>query len=175
MEFGLADIEDFNEIQKLYWNLINKSRNEPSFPGWKCGEHPSDDFIMASIVQKEMYVIRDEGQIKACAVCNCISNDEYEKVKWQVTDRGSNVLVIHALAVGYEYRGCGTGSRLLKDILAVARNNKYEAIHLDVIDNNEAAKRFYKKAGFKYICTQNIFYEVVGNRNFEMYEYVIIV
>ena len=113
MEFGLADIEDFNEIQKLYWNLINKSSNEPSFPGWKCGEHPSDDFIMASIVQKEMYVIRDEGQIKACAVCNCISNDEYEKVKWQVTDRGSNVLVIHALAVGYEYRGCGTGSRLL--------------------------------------------------------------
>lgn len=58
MEFGLADIEDFNEIQKLYWNLINKSSNEPSFPGWKCGEHPSDDFIMASIVQKEMYVIR---------------------------------------------------------------------------------------------------------------------
>ena len=57
----------------------------------------------------------------------------------------------------------------------MARNNKYEAIHLDVIDNNEAAKRFYKKAGFKYICTQNIFYEVVGNRNFEMYEYVIIV
>ena len=55
MEFGLADIEDFNEIQKLYWNLINKSSNESSFPGWKCGEHPSDDFIMASIVQKEMY------------------------------------------------------------------------------------------------------------------------
>ena len=147
MEFWLADIEDFNEIQKLYWNLINKSSNEPSFSGWKCGEHPSDDFIMASIVQKEMYVIRDEGQIKACAVCNCISNDEYEKVKWQVTDRGSNVLVIHALAVGYEYRSCGIGSRLLKDIFAVARNNKYEAIHLDVIDNNEAAKRFYKKAG----------------------------
>lgn len=175
MEFWLADIEDFNEIQKLYWNLINKSSNEPSFSGWKCGEHPSDDFIMASIVQKEMYVIRDEGQIKAYAVCNCISNDEYEKVKWQVTDRGSNVLVIHALAVGYEYRSCGIGSRLLKDIFAVARNNKYEAIHLDVIDNNEAAKRFYKKAGFKYICTQSIFYEVVGNRNFEMYEYVIIV
>ena len=70
---------------------------------------------------------------------------------------------------------CGIGSSLLKDIFAVARNNKYEAIHLDVIDNNEAAKRFYKKAGFKYICTQSIFYEVVGNRNFEMYEYVIIV
>jgi hypothetical protein len=30
MEFGLADIEDFNEIQQLYGNLINKSSNEPS-------------------------------------------------------------------------------------------------------------------------------------------------
>ena len=50
---------------------------------------------------------------------------------------------------------------------------KYQEVHLDVIDNNEAAKKFYKNAGFQYICTQNIFYEVVGNRSFEMYEYVI--
>lgn len=28
-----ADIEDFDEIQKLYWDLIEQSKDEPSFPG----------------------------------------------------------------------------------------------------------------------------------------------
>lgn len=32
-----ANIEDFDEIQKLYWNLIEQSKDEPSFPGWKKG------------------------------------------------------------------------------------------------------------------------------------------
>lgn len=173
MNFESASMEDFNEIQELYWNLIELSCNEPSFPGWEKGKHPSDDFIMTSIVQKELYVIRDEEIIKACAVCNCMANDEYEKVQWQVADRGGNLLIIHALAVRYEYRGCGIGNNLLNNILALAKNKGMEAVHLDVIDNNEAAKKFYKNAGFQYICTQNIFYEVVGNRSFEMYEYVI--
>lgn len=37
MEFTLAKIEDFNEVQNLYWNLIDQSKDEPSFPDWKKG------------------------------------------------------------------------------------------------------------------------------------------
>lgn len=33
--------------------------------------------------------------------------------------------------------------------------------------------KLYIRAGFKYVSTENIFYEVVGNRQFRMYEYVI--
>ena len=41
---------------------------------------------------------------------------------------------------------------------------KYQ--HLDT-------SRMSGRAGFKYVSTENIFYEVVGNRQFRMYEYVI--
>ena len=51
MEFTLAKIEDFNEVQNLYWNLIDQSKDEPSFPDWKKGEHPSPELIMDSIKQ----------------------------------------------------------------------------------------------------------------------------
>lgn len=80
MKFESAHPDDFNEIQNLYWDLIDKSKDDPSFPDWKKGEHPSADFIMASIVQKELFVLRDEGIIKACAIVNSNSNKEYEKV-----------------------------------------------------------------------------------------------
>lgn len=98
-----ADIEDFDEIQKLYWDLIEQSKDEPSFPGWKKGVHPSPEMVMESMKQKQMYILKAN----------------------------------------------------------------------DVIDNNVAAEAFYKSLGFHYISTENIFYEVVGHRNFKMYEYIL--
>lgn len=134
MNFELACLEDFNEIENLYWDLIDKSKEEPSFPDWKKGVHPSADFLMAGIVQKELFVLRD---------------------------------------VRYEYRGMGLATQFVKNLISYAKLENIEAIHLDVIDKNTLADKLYIKAGFKYISTENIFYEVVGNRQFRMYEYVI--
>ena len=42
MNFELACLEDFNEIENLYWDLIDKSKEETSFSrffnGWYCSE-----------------------------------------------------------------------------------------------------------------------------------------
>ena len=134
MNFELACLEDFNEIENLYWDLIDKSKEEPSFPDWKKGVHPSADFLMAGIVQKELFVLRD---------------------------------------VRYEYRGMGLATQFVKNLISYAKLENIEAIHLDVIDKNTLADKLYIRAGFKYVSTENIFYEVVGNRQFRMDEYVI--
>lgn len=134
MNFELACLEDFNEIENLYWDLIDKSKKEPSFPDWEKGVHPSADFLMAGIVKKELFVLRD---------------------------------------VRYEYRGMGLATQFVKNLISYAKLENIEAIHLDVIDKNTLADKLYIRAGFKYVSTENIFYEVVGNRQFRMYEYVI--
>lgn len=134
MNFELACLEDFNEIENLYWDLIDKSKEEPSFPDWEKGVHPSADFLMADIVKKELFVLRD---------------------------------------VRYEYRGMGLATQFVKNLISYAKLENIEAIHLDVIDKNTLADKLYIRAGFKYVSTENIFYEVVGNWQFRMYEYVI--
>ena len=134
MNFELACLEDFNEIENLYWDLIGKSKEEPSFPDWEKGVHPSADFLMAGIVKKELFVLRD---------------------------------------VRYEYRGMGLATQFVKNLISYAKLENIEAIHLDVIDKNTLADKLYIRSGFKYVSTENIFYEVVGNRQFRMYEYVI--
>lgn len=134
MNFELACLEDFNEIENLYWDLIDKSKEEPSFPDWEKGVHPSADFLMAGIVKKELFVLRD---------------------------------------VRYEYRGMGLATQFVKNLISYAKLENIEAIHLDVIDKNTLADKLYIRAGFKYVSTENVFYEVVGNRLFRMYEYVI--
>ena len=134
MNFELACLEDFNEIENLYWDLIDKSKEEPSFPDWEKGVHPSADFLMAGIVKKELFVLRD---------------------------------------VRYEYRGMGLATQFVKNLISYAKLENIEAIHLDVIDKNILADKLYIRSGFKYVSTENIFYEVVGNRQFRMYEYEI--
>lgn len=134
MNFELACLKDFNEIENLYWDLIDKSKEEPSFPDWEKGVHPSADFLMAGIVKKELFVLRD---------------------------------------VRYEYRGMGLATQFVKNLISYAKLENIEAIHLDVIDKNTLADKLYIRVGFKYVSTENIFYEVVGNRQFRMYEYVI--
>ena len=134
MNFELACLEDFNEIENLYWDLIDKSKEEPSFPDWEKGVHPSADFLMAGIVKKELFVLRD---------------------------------------VRYEYRRMGLATQFVKNLISYAKLENIEAIHLDVIDKNTLADKLYIRSGFKYVSTENIFYEVVGNRQFRMYEYVI--
>lgn len=84
MNFELANTEDFDEIQNLYWDLIDKSKEEPSFPDWKKGEHPTSELLMTSIVQQELFVLRDNGIIKACAIFNSSFNKEYKKVALNV-------------------------------------------------------------------------------------------
>lgn len=128
---------------------------------------------MESIKQKQMYILKANEVIKACAICNHLSNEEYANVSWRIKDTGQNVCIIHALAVGYDYRGQGLGKILVNHIISDAKESGSEAIHLDVIDNNVAAEAFYKGLGFQYISTENIFYEVVGHRNFKMYEYIL--
>ena len=45
MIFRKAEKEDFYKIRLLYWNLIDQEQDDPSFPHWKKGIHPSDEII----------------------------------------------------------------------------------------------------------------------------------
>lgn len=55
MIFRKAEEEDFYKIRSLYWNLIDQELNDPSFPHWKKGIHPSDEMIQNSIDTGQLY------------------------------------------------------------------------------------------------------------------------
>ena len=45
MIFRKAEKEDFYKIRSLYRILIDQEQDDPSFPHWKKGIHPSDEMI----------------------------------------------------------------------------------------------------------------------------------
>ena len=56
----------------------------------------------------------------------------------------------------------GIGSRLLSEILAFARENRFEIIDLEVRSNNAAAIHLYEKHGFQRIFTYKGFMKING-------------
>lgn len=62
------------------------------------------------------------------------------------------------IAVAKEVQGQGIGTKLLKELLEVAKKHGIETINLEVRVSNESAISLYKKHGFEIIGRRKNFY-----------------
>ena len=171
MIFRKAAKEEFYKIRSLYWNLIDQEKDDPSFPRWKKGIHPSDEMIQDSIEREELYVLADGGDIAACVIANAEKVDGYSDAPWQIDS--DELTVLHVLAVHPNRRGKGLARRLVENVIEQERKVGKKALRLDVIENNTSAEKLYQKLGFRYIQTKTLYYDVVGEMTFKLYELVL--
>lgn len=171
MIFRKAEKVDFYKIRSLYWNLIDQDQDDLSFPHWKKGIHPSDEMILDSIDKGDLYVLADGEKIAACVIANDEKVEGYADAPWQVDS--DDIIVLHVLAVHPEYRGKGLARRLVENVIEQERKAGKKALRLDVIENNTTAERLYQKLGFRYIQTKRLYYDVVGEMTFKLYELVL--
>ena len=171
MIFRKAEKEDFDKVRSLYWTLIDREQDDPSFPHWKKGIHPSDEIIQDSIDKEELYVLADSDEIAACVIANGEKVDGYSDAPWQIDS--DEIIVLHVLAVHPDYRGRGLALRLVENVIELERKAGKKALRLDVIENNTTAEKLYQKLGFQYIQTKTLYYDVVGEMTFKLYELVL--
>ena len=171
MIFRKAAKEEFYKIRSLYWNLIDQEKDDPSFPRWKKGIHPSDEMIQDSIDKGDLYVLVDGDEIAACVIANAEKVDGYSDAPWQIDS--DEVIVLHVLAVHPNHRGKGLARRLVENVIEQERKVGKKALRLDVIENNTTAEKLYQKLGFQYIQTKTLYYDVVGEMTFKLYELVL--
>ena len=169
--FRKAEKEDFDKIRSLYWNLIDQDQDDPSFPHWKKGIHPSDEMMQDSIDNGDLYVLVDGGEIVACVIANNEKVDGYADAPWQIDS--DEVIVLHVLAVHPNHRGKGLARRLVENVIEQERKAGKKALRLDVIENNTTAEKLYQKLGFQYVQTKTLYYDVVGKMTFKLYELVL--
>lgn len=171
MIFRKAQKEDFYKIRSLYWNLIDQEKDDPSFPHWKKGIHPSDEMIQNSIEREELYVLADGDEIAACVIANDEKVEGYADAPWQIDS--DEVIVLHVLAVHPNHRGKGFARKLVENVIEQERKAGKKALRLDVIENNITAEKLYQELGFQYIQTKILYYDVVGEMTFKLYELVL--
>ena len=90
---------------------------------------------------------------------------------WQIDS--DEVIVLHVLAVHPNHRGKGLARKLVENVIEQERKAGKKALRLDVIENNTTAEKLYQKLGFRYIQTKTLYYDVVGEMTFKLYELVL--
>ena len=133
---------------------------------------PSDlEGIQNSIDREELYVLADGDEVAACVIANDEKVDGYSDAPWQIDS--DEVIVLHVLAVHPDRRRKGLAQRLVENVIEQARNAGKKALRLDVIENNTSAEKLYQELGFRYIQTKTLYYDVVGEMTFKLYELVL--
>ena len=171
MEFRVAKKQEFDSVRDLYWTLIDETSHLPSFPHWKKGEHPSDEWLMDSLIKSQLFVLEENEKILASVILNNEANESYQRVNWSREVPDEKILIIHVLAVSPKRAGKGLGTKMMQYILDYAKKTGMQAVRLDVISNNSSAEHLYQKMGFRFVQTQRLYYEVTGERDFNLYEY----
>lgn len=67
----------------------------------------------------------------------------------------AHILLMDGIVVDASMRGKGIGSRLLEEIVDLAREKGYEQVQLDVVDTNPRARQLYERKGFVATKTES--------------------
>ncbi len=165
-----ATINDLDEILQFYIEVIDAVNKSTVKLGWNIDMYPNREFVETAILNGEMCINRSGDRIIACGVVNHNVNDEYDLIDWKIKSPKDKIATIHALATHPSYRGGEQSKRLLIDIENYCREAGDIAIHLDVIDTNIPAYKLYTRNGYNMIKQIEMYYEVVGTREFWMLE-----
>ena len=149
MIFRKVEKEDFNKIRDLYWNLIDQEQNEPSFPHWKKGIHPSDAMIRDGIDKGDLYVLADGDEIAACVIANDEKIDGYSDAPWQIDS--DEIIILHVLAVHPDHRGKGLARRLVENVIELERKAGKKALRLEQYN----CRKTVSEAGFSICSDKN--------------------
>lgn len=173
MHLRAAAREEFDAIRDFYWSLIDRMQDRTDTVGWKKGIYPSDTFLRESLENNELFVL-DGGQgYLASVILNSRWNEGYIGLPWHLDCPRGQVLVPHALAVDPAVQGQGIGTRVVEDILALARAEGKKTVRLDILRGNTAAERLYRRAGFSFVQAKIMFYPDTGWTEFCMYDTVL--
>lgn len=173
LQIRVAKEEDFHAVRDVYHQVIDILGDSDVGPKWKRGIHPSDEFILTSIINQELYTVLMDGTCVAAMVLNHECDENYSKVVWHAEASKDEIIIVHILGILPTCHRKGIGKYMLEEAIRISRERGQKAIRLDVLSNNVPAQKLYTTMGFEYRESQNLYYENTGWADFLLYELVL--
>ena len=144
-----------------------------NYPGWRKGSYPVRETAEKGIGEGCLYVARYGKEIVGSIILSHEPEAAYEEADWQADLEYKDIFVIHTFAVHPLWLGKGVGKRLMEFTLERGKEEKMQAVRLDVYEKNEPAIALYRRYGFCYIDTVYLGYSVYGLDRFALFQKIL--
>lgn len=140
---------DVDAVERHYAELFAYEKEHGSSTNWKEGVYPTRKVAERGVADKALYVLEEEGEVRASMLLNHVQLDMYDAVAWRYPAAPEKVLVIHTLCVPPSQAGKGAGTRMVRFAMEEAARRGCEVIRLDTWEHNGPAANLYRRLGFR--------------------------
>lgn len=136
----MADLhrqEDANAVL----DLLSQYAADPMGGGQPLPEYTHENLITALSIRQDCIVVLAYHENRAVGLCNCFEGFS--------TFACHPLLNIHDVFVTQHYRGQGIASQMMQKAEQVAKDRGCCKLTLEVLANNESAKKAYTALGYK--------------------------
>jgi len=173
IEIRQAKAADYDDVEKLYSDLIDTMCNSEFRPKWKMGIYPTEQQLKSAIEGQTLLLAHLDNILVGALILNRDCTPEYEGAKWQTDAKKDEVMFIHLLGVSPSYHGKGVAKEIMACVIDICGKGSIKAIRLDVLKSNIPAIKLYTSVGFQYIDSLKLYYEDTGWMDFLLYELVL--
>ncbi len=146
-----ANFNDLEKISEIYENIHTLSENGLSDCCWKRNVYPTEKTASDAIARGDMFVIEDEGEVAGSAIINKIQPEVYAKCTWSENVPEERIMVLHTLTVDPCKGKRGLGRKFLEFYEDYARKDGCLYLRMDTNKNNQTARNFYAKLGYREV------------------------
>ena len=140
---------DIDAIAQIYENIHAAEESGRMTVGWISGVYPVRETAEEALRRRDMFVLEEDGCIKAAAIINKTQVDVYEDAPWSFEASEPEVCVLHTLAVDPRYAGQGIGRRFVAFYEKYALSRRCSVLRIDTNAINAAARAMYSKLGYR--------------------------
>ena len=155
IEIRLANNNDINSVIEFYRTVC---ANPNSKARWHYGLYPTDEDLSNDINNNELYILILDDKIVSAAVLQMKEDEIYKDVSW----KNHNPATVHLLATMPSKWHQGYGRKLLEYLIEVAKRNNKESVHLDIVYDNDYARKLYESVGFNHCEDRELYYPDTG-------------
>ena len=166
IEIRPANITDKENVIEFYKFVSSDPNNKAR---WTYGLYPTDNDLINDIKNNELYILIDNNEIVSAAVIQMHEDELYKNVNW----KNHNPAVIHILATTPLKQRCGYAKKLLIYLIDVARINNKDSVHLDIVFDNDYARKLYESVGFIKREDKQLYYPDTGLILSSLFEYIV--
>lgn len=144
---------DICGIKNIYENIHDCEEKGLTTTGWIRNVYPTVKTAEDALRRGDLFVLKENGKIVATAVINRLQPDAYKYADWKVPANGSEVMVLHCLAVDQTEKGKGYGRAFIDFYADYAHAHNCKVLRMDTNVCNSKAQKLYSKLGFEAVGT----------------------